>query len=252
MHDHRREPLLRLYPELAAEGSLGDVLAQHAVHLGLPLGPLDPVEGHDAMDTARCARSSARFNVYATNREEHEFRVEITTDTGRPCGAFGSTPNLGVVTAILHTWCSGATLEELQDEWPLLAATPLAAAPPGRVVSTAWQLMLARSPAIRLGAADLTEALHEQPALRVFFPFPSHGHFSLLSSTGDPFREEVPRVTPAGDDSWNVLVWQSQEVLGTRLSAQEAAAVVAANIPDDAGPAVEGGWPDGGGHPSYA
>lgn len=252
MHDDRRGSLLWLYPELAAAGSLADVLAQHAVPLGLRLGPLGPAEGRDAMDTACCVRSSARFSVYATNREEREFRFEITTDTGWPFGAFGSTPDLGVVTAVLHAWCSGASVEELRDEWPLLAATPLAAAPRGRVVSTAWRLMLERSPVIRLGAADLTEALYEQPALRVFFPFPSHGHFSLLSSTGDPSREEVPRVTPAGDGLRNVVVWQSQEVLGTRLSVQEAAAVVAANIPAGAGPAVEGGWPDGGGHPSYA
>ncbi|KIF72539.1 hypothetical protein HY68_29215 [Streptomyces sp. AcH 505] len=117
------------------------------------------------------------------------------------------------------------------------------------MVSTAWRLTLERSPVIRLGDAELAEALYAQPALRVFFPFPSHGGFSLLSNTEDPFREEVPRVTPTVDGRWNVVLTPlriPERVLGSRLTAREAAALVAANIPAGAGPAVEGGWPAGG------
>ncbi|WP_329218094.1 hypothetical protein OG352_17845 [Streptomyces sp. NBC_01485] len=49
--------------------------------------------------------------MYATNREEREFRLEISTDTGWPWGAFGSTPDLAVVAAILHAWCGGASID---------------------------------------------------------------------------------------------------------------------------------------------
>ncbi|MFE7767324.1 DUF6193 family natural product biosynthesis protein [Streptomyces sp. NPDC057438] len=42
-------------------------------------------------------------------------------------------------------------------------------------------------PRRRSGDAELAEALYAQPALRVFFPWPSHGQFSLFSSTADPF-----------------------------------------------------------------
>lgn len=134
----------------------------------------------------------------------------------------------------------------------MLAATPLDAAPPGRVVSTAWRLTLERSPVIRLGDAELAEALYAQPALRVFFPWPSHGRFSLLSSTADPFHAEVPQVIPTLDGLWDVVTpWspqgQTQErVLGSLLTAREAATLVAANVPAGSGPAVEGGWPTGG------
>ncbi|WP_371583938.1 DUF6193 family natural product biosynthesis protein [Streptomyces sp. NBC_01314] len=114
-------------------------------------------------------------------------------------------------------------------------------------MSTAWRLTLERSPVIRLGDAELAEALYAQSALRVFFPFPSHDEFSLLSSTANPFHEEVPRVRPAGDKSGDVVTpWSRQAqscVLGTRLSAREAAALVAANVPVGSGPAIEGGWP---------
>ncbi|MFF0160382.1 DUF6193 family natural product biosynthesis protein [Streptomyces sp. NPDC005263] len=63
----------------------------------------------------------------------------------------------------------------------------------------------------------------------------------------DPFHEEVPRVRPAGNSLWDVVTpWSRQAqscVLGTRLSAREAAALVAANVPAGNGPAIEGGWP---------
>ncbi|WP_328876233.1 DUF6193 family natural product biosynthesis protein [Streptomyces sp. NBC_00287] len=118
-------------------------------------------------------------------------------------------------------------------------------------MSTAWRLTLERSPLIRLGDAELAEALYAQPALRVFFPWPSHGQFSLLSSTADPFHEEVPRVVPTVDGLWNVVTpysrQTSQRLLGSGLSAREAAALVAAHVPAGSGPAIEGGWPADGG-----
>ncbi|WP_369824255.1 DUF6193 family natural product biosynthesis protein [Kitasatospora sp. Root187] len=76
----------------------------------------------------------------------------------------------------------------------------------------------------------------------------AHGQFSLLSSTAVAFHEVVPRVTSAGAGLWRVVTPPSsgaRRELGTGLSAYEAAALVAANVPKDASPAVEGGWPDG-------
>ncbi|KUM84898.1 MULTISPECIES: DUF6193 family natural product biosynthesis protein [Streptomyces] len=237
----------KLYPDLVGPGGLVEALArampprEHCVEL------LTPVEGFDPAVAACCARGEARFAVYATNREEREFRFEISSDTGWPWGAFGSTPDLAVVAAILHAWCGGASIHRLRRDWPFLADNPLDAAPPGRVVSTAWRLTLERSRVIRLGDAELAEALYAQPTLRVFFPFPSHGQFSLLSSTADPFHEEVPRVRPARDNLWDVVTPPSRQaqthVLETRLTAREAAALVAANVPAGSGPAIEGGWP---------
>ncbi|MFD8237162.1 DUF6193 family natural product biosynthesis protein [Streptomyces sp. NPDC059696] len=64
---------------------------------------------------------------------------------------------------------------------------------------TAWRQTLERSRVIRPGDAELAEALHAQPALRVFFPWPSHGQFSLLSSTAAPFHEELARVIATMD-----------------------------------------------------
>ncbi|MFJ1755163.1 DUF6193 family natural product biosynthesis protein [Kitasatospora sp. NPDC088134] len=235
-----------LYPDLVAAGSLGSALVRESALLDRRLGTLEPVDGFDAAVTACCARGKARFKVFATNQEEREFRFEISTDNGWPWGAFGSTPDLAVVAAILHAWCGGASVSSLMADWPFLASLPLDAAPAGRVVSTAWRLTLERNPVIRLGDPEIAEALHSHPELRVFFPFPSHGEFSLLSSTAVEFHEVVPRVAPAGAGSWRVVTPSSSGVereLGTGLSAYEAAALVAANVPEDAGPAIEGGWP---------
>jgi hypothetical protein len=247
MNNRFNEVPAKLYPDLVGPGGLVEALAREMPPRGRCVELLAPVEGVDPAVAACCARGEARFAVYATNREEREFRFEISTDTGWPWGAFGSTPDLAVVAAILHAWCGGASIDRLRRDWPLLAGDPLDAAPPGRVVSTAWRLTLERSPVIRLGDAELAEALYAQPALRVFFPFPSHGEFSLLSSTADPIHEEVPRVRPTGDNLWEVVTpWSRQAqsyVLGTRLSAREAAALVAANVPAGSGPAIEGGWP---------
>ncbi|WP_258539938.1 DUF6193 family natural product biosynthesis protein [Streptomyces ipomoeae] len=250
MNERSREALSGLYPELAAPGGLREALAGEAARRGHGAGPMDPVEGYDPAVAACSTRGEARFAVYATNADEREFRIEISTDSGWLWGAFGSTDDLAVVDAILHAWRGGASIDQLRREWTLLAADPLDAAPPGRVVSTAWRLTLERSPVIRLGNAEVAEALYAQPTLRVFFPWPSHGEFSLLSSTQDPFYEEVPRVVPSGDGLWNVVLhwsrWSPQipsRVLGSRLSAREAAALVAANVPPGSGPAIEGGWP---------
>ncbi|WP_326770733.1 DUF6193 family natural product biosynthesis protein (plasmid) [Streptomyces sp. NBC_01591] len=251
MNERSTDVSSELYPELALPGGLGEALGLEAARRGGGGEPMDPVEGFDPAVVACCARGEARFTVYATNIDEREFRIEISGPSGWRWGAFGSTDDLAVVAAILHAWRDGASIAQLRREWTLLAATPLDAAPPGRVVSTAWRLTLERSPVIRLGNAELAEALYAQPALRVFFPWPSHGQFSLLSSTADPFHEEVPRVIPTGDGLWSVVVTPSSpqtpsRVLGTRLSARDAAALMAANVPAGSGPAIEGGWPTGG------
>ncbi|MGW2514273.1 DUF6193 family natural product biosynthesis protein [Streptomyces scopuliridis] len=250
MNERSSDVSSELYPELTVPGGLREALGREADRRGYGDEPLDSVEGFDPAVAACCARGKARFAVYATNIDEREFRIEISGPSGWPWGAFGSTVDLTVVAAILHAWRDGASIAQLRREWTLLAATPLDAAPPGRVVSTAWRLTLERSPVIRLGDAELAEALYAQPALRMFFPWPSHGRFSLLSSTADPFHEEVPRVIPTLDGLWNVVApWApqaSERVLGSGLSAREAAALVAENVPAGSGPAIEGGWPTGG------
>ncbi|QFR02196.1 hypothetical protein F9278_45420 [Streptomyces phaeolivaceus] len=248
MKERSSEVPTDLYPELAVPGGLGEALIREAARHGHDVGPMEPVEGFAPAVAVCRVRGEARFAVYATNDDEREFRIEISTDSGWPWGAFGSTDSLAVVAAILHEWCEGASTGQLRREWQLLADDPLKAAPPGRVVSTAWRLTLERSRVIRLGDAELAEALHARPALRVFFPWPSHGQFSLLSSTADPFHNELPRVIPTMDGLWDVVAVGSAQtpsrVLGARLGADDAAALVAANIPPGSGPAVEGGWPE--------
>ncbi|MFI8875781.1 DUF6193 family natural product biosynthesis protein [Streptomyces sp. NPDC055243] len=247
MKERSSEVPTDLYPELAEPGGLGEALAREAARHGHAVGPMEPVEGFAPAVAACRVRGKVRFAVYATNDDEREFRIEISADSGWLWGAFGSTDSLAVVAAILHEWCEGASIGQLRREWTLLADDPLKAAPPGRVVATAWRLTLERSQVIRLGDTELAEALYTQPALRAFFPWPSHGQFSLLSSTADPFHNELPRVIPTIDGLWNVVAEGSAQtpsrVLGARLSASEAAALVAANIPAGSGPAIEGGWP---------
>ncbi|MFJ1596692.1 DUF6193 family natural product biosynthesis protein [Streptomyces sp. NPDC088261] len=252
MNEHSSDMSSALYPELTVPGGLAAALAREAARHGWGGEPAEPVEGFDPAVAACYHRGeAARFAVYATNADEREFRIEISRSSGWPWGAFGSTDDLALVAAILHAWRDGASTAQLRREWSLLAATPLDAAPPGRVVSTAWRLTLERSQTIRLGDAELAEALYAQPALRVFFPWPSHGQFSLLSSTADPFHAEVPHVVPRIDGLWNVVAPRSpqtpERLLGSGLSPREAAALVAANIPTGAGPAIEGGWPTGDG-----
>ncbi|CAM5227682.1 hypothetical protein GCM10010329_47070 [Streptomyces spiroverticillatus] len=206
--------------------------------------------GYAPTAAARCVRGAARFSVFAPQADEREFRIEITEENGWRWGAFGSTDSLAVVADLLHRWSEGAPLDALRREWPLLADDPMKAAPPGRVVATAWRLTLERSPVIRLGDAELAEALYAQPALRVFFPWPSHGQFSLLSSTADPFHSVLPRVVPTWEGRWEVVTDATagtpSRVLGTGLTAEEAAALMASSVPAGTAPAVEGGWRDPG------
>lgn len=254
MNKRSRGVSSELYPELTVPGGLGEALGREADLRGYEREPMEAVEGFDPAVAVRRVRGEAWFAVYATNTDEREFRIEISGPTGHPWGAFGSTDDLAVVAALLRAWSEGASLPELRREWTWLADDPLDAAPPGRVVSTAWRLTLERSPVIRQGNAELAEALYAHPALRVFFPWPSHGRFSLLSSTKDPFHAEVPLVVPTMGGLWKVVTPYSpqapevpERVLGSGLTTVEAAALVAANIPEGSGPAVEGGWPGDGG-----
>ncbi|MER5885896.1 hypothetical protein ABT160_18850 [Streptomyces sp. NPDC001941] len=124
MYERPRRPAAGPYPDLAATGGLPQSLARAAAARGYVVRHTGPVEGYAAEVATRCTSGEAWFAVYATSQDEREFRIEISTETGRPWGAFGSTDDLAVVAALLDQWCEGASAEQLRDAWPMLAERP--------------------------------------------------------------------------------------------------------------------------------
>lgn len=157
--------------------------------------------------------------------------------------AYGAVSDLTVLVAVLGRWQDGRPLRELQAICPELPLTPNAVGyDEGRAVEATWQAMLQRADRIRLGDPEITEAAYAEPRLRALFPWPSHGTLGFLRSTLPPRPpNDLPFIT-GGNLGFSVYA-PGYTLIGETRTAQEAAALAVAHLPEDCGPAIEGYWP---------
>ncbi|MBR7829246.1 hypothetical protein KDK95_23260 [Actinospica sp. MGRD01-02] len=242
-----------LYADLQAAGSLAAALEQTAAELQLDVGEIRPGSWGRLL--------SAHIGAAP---ELHRRPLEITSAANTRSFAFsgwsrgarlidGWTADLRELARSAALWRSGATLTDIQRACPWTRASDLALAHergPADAVTVMWELVRAQmhepidDQPFELGirAAD---AAYAEPRLRELFPYTSHWVLCFSRCTGSPHTFDVPCIGYLLPE-WRYQVrWPGWEdidrlVLGEADTAEEAVALVVANLPEGCSAAVAG------------
>ncbi|MFE3953713.1 DUF6193 family natural product biosynthesis protein [Nocardia sp. NPDC059091] len=91
---------------------------------------------------------------------------------------------------------------------------------------------------------DLIEAAYAEPQLRMLFPYSSTWILNLSRCIRYPFSMDVPCIRPVGTGKFEVRRTPNMpagpSVITVADSAEDAVALVAANLPENCGPAIDG------------
>ncbi|MGW4646485.1 DUF6193 family natural product biosynthesis protein [Kitasatospora sp. NPDC004289] len=221
-------------------GVLAAALAHEAARLGVAWPSL-------ARDSGRIAEFVAdggarRVTVYPPDEAwQRRFQVDLRSDGPRLAG--GCTEDLAEVVRATVAWITGAGLEETRERAPFMGFRPWALAherePLGPVELT-WCLKLDRvhlPPYDRFPEAHaLIAAAYAQPALRQLMPVNSHFNLWFSDRVEEYWKHPVGHViAPHPEDGY--AVYDNHELVARTATAEEAAALVAAALPADLGPA---------------
>lgn len=217
--------------------SLRDGILREAARTGLDLEGLVSGEGGQTATAASLKIPRGRSGLW---RPDPAGEICVTV-SGRGFHAGGGwAPDLGSAARAVAAWRSGTSFTRLAEDFPFLTFDPVSEGHErGDAVAVAWESMLARLPHTRLGDPDITRAAYAEPRLRALFPFPSHGQFHFLRNTIAPHTGGLPFITGGGEGGLKVHT-ADYKLLGEPSTAEEAAALVVAHLPDDCGPAFEG------------
>ncbi|WP_431678080.1 DUF6193 family natural product biosynthesis protein [Kitasatospora sp. KL5] len=110
---------------------------------------------------------------------------------------------------------------------------------PGTVVA-AWNAVRELSP--DLVDKDLVEAAHADEVIRSLFPLVSHGSLQFSRCSKFPWSHDLPSVFPNWGAGFVIrrLYEPGNSTIGLAASAEEAVAMVRANLPAGCGPAIDG------------
>src|SRR6478752_2292238 len=111
------------------------------------------------------------------------------------------------------------------------------------VVSAAWSTVLAYGPDMIDPAVPRTAYAHQ--SLRQLFPMVSHGVLFLSRCTQWPWTRDVGTAYPLAQGGYRVRRESSKTLLGEVDTVEDAYNLIAANLPDGCGPAVDGTPDDG-------
>lgn len=164
----------------------------------------------------------------------------------------GATTDLGEIARAAAVWRSGAALADIRRECPWIEVSELAFAHergPADAVAVQWNDVraLMREPMgdgpFKLGIRAV-DAAYAEPRLRRLFPFMSMWELHFSRCTGFPFTFDVPHIGYVrSEEAYEVRRLGSSDVrvvIGQAATAEEAVALVVANLPDGCGRAVAG------------
>ncbi|MER6782370.1 MULTISPECIES: DUF6193 family natural product biosynthesis protein [unclassified Streptomyces] len=236
-----RQPLQpdpELYPDVAAAGSLHAALAQCAAENDLDVGEVSS-DGSSLIHAGITSRNP-RLDRFSVNLGSAE-RVFLIAAWGQGVNLTnGSTSDLTELAEAAAAWHAGVTLAELRAAAPFLEVGALASAHergPEHAVAEKWSRYLTPGSHEDL---EMLHAAHAEPRLRALFPFTSHGTLLFSRCTGFPFSQDVSAIYPLGDRRYAVHHRGEPFSREPGYTAQEAAAVVVARMPETWGPAVAG------------
>jgi Family of unknown function (DUF6193) len=241
-----------LYTDLQAAGSLSAALGQVAAELGLDVGDIRPnrhhpllfadiggaPQSHRAPITITCAAPIRSFMIDGWSRGAHLIS--------------GGTTDLRELVRAAAMWRTGAALAEIRRACPWIEVSELAFAHergPADAVAVQWEHVRAqmREPMgdqpFELGIR-VADAAYAEPRLRRLFPYTSHWVLCFSRCTGSPFTYDVPCIGYVLSEECYQVRWpgwgDDPVVLGQAATAEEAVALVVANLPEGSGPAVAG------------
>lgn len=237
-----------LYADLQAAGSLAAALWQAAAEEGLDFGAVPTVSSNQLLsveigEAPRFHRAPLAVMCGASKRS---FLV-----SGWIRGVYtlnGGTSDLREVARAARSWQSGAPLADIQRDHPWIVVEEMAFAHergPAEAVAMQWSRLRAqmRDEQFDLGIRA-AEAAYAEPRLRQLFPYTSHWVLCFTRCTGNPFTRDVPCIAYASSLDGYVVRWpgwgDTTRVLGETGTAEEAVALVVANLPEGTGPAVAG------------
>lgn len=237
-----------LYPDIVAAGGLSNALAQAFVELKSPLQPAPLV---NFISHARTEGGSRACQMFIAAKERL-FLFDFWSK-GVSYGR-GSTSSLHDAAQAIHFWITEQpSLADMQHRFSFFIADEKGVAhEAGYAVEFQWETLRnhwARSVGGNPDAMSplpLIEAAMQQPELRQLFPFTSHYMLHFSRTTGYPFTNDCPYAVPTENGRFRVYLTSrgaSAEDMGEMLGegdANEAVAILVANLPPDCGPAVDG------------
>ena len=237
-----------LYPDLVTAGSLSIALAQALANLGSPLQPVSLI---NFLVFARTERGSRFCQMYIAAHE----RLFIFDFWSKGVGyGKGSTSSLHDAAQAIHFWLiEQPDLARMQDRFSFFTADAQGLAhEAGEAVEYQWERLRkswARSAEEHpdaLSPLPLIEAAMQQPELRQLFPFTSLYSLHFSRTTGYPFTHDCPYAIPVANGRFRAYhpppaadVESMGEIIGEG-DANEVSSMLAANLPPNCGPAVDG------------
>ncbi|WP_370414206.1 DUF6193 family natural product biosynthesis protein [Streptomyces fradiae] len=223
------------------DGALRAALRHTAEGLGLALPESDGQRGRLAEYVG--AASGRRVMVHPPREERRTFLVRLRAADGTPL-ACGWTADMAEAVRATAAWTGGAGLEETRAHAPFIQFRPWALVherEPFGAVELTWRVKLDR---VHIPPYDrhprvhaLLAAAYAQPVLRRLMPV--HSHFNLWFSTSveKPWRTWVGYVLCPYDEGLYGVRNRGEPLVRTETP-EEAAAFMAAALPEGLGPAL--------------
>lgn len=237
-----------LYPDILAAGDLSKALAKAFADLGSPLQ--STTTSVKFIPFARAEGGSRFCQMYIAAHE----RLFIFDFWSKGVGyGNGSTVNLHDAAQAIHFWIiEQPNLARMQGRFGFFTADEKGLAhEAGRAIEYQWERLSkswASSPEGKPDAMSplpLIEAAMQQPELRQLFPFTSLYSLHFSRTTGYPFTNDCPYAVPLGNNRFRVYQPHGKdftaegEIVGEG-DANEAIAMLVANLPLNCGPAIDG------------
>lgn len=242
-----------LYDDLQAAGSLSAALGRVAAELRLDVGDIRPNRNNALMfadigGAPTIHRAPVSITSAALIRS---FAINGWSRGAKLIG--GGTPDLRELVQVAAMWRSGAALADIRRAFPWVTVSDIAFAHergPADAVAVRWEHIRAQmhepmgdDRPFELGIRAV-DAAYAEPRLRQLFPFLSHYVLGFSRCTGFPFTSDIPWVgynLPENCYQVRQPGWiDDPVVLRQAATAEEAIALVVANLPDGCGPAVAG------------
>ena len=224
-----------LYPDVMARGGLSAALQADLCGIG---SALTVSAGSTRINFEVYARvaSGARSSTSFIAVQERLFLFDFWARG--VLLARGQTPHLGAMARAIDKWvASNCSSGELAAAFRFVSVEPKAAVyERGEEVAEQWWSYLRDVGFPEL--APFVAAASRRSELRQLFPYTSMNTFCFSRCTGYPFTRDTPLVRPLKNGQYEV-VSPAGTVLG-RGDAEEAAALVVANLQPGCGPAVAG------------